>query len=245
MKTKIISLLFLSLICSVSMSGQKAGKKMTVTGTVVDTYGMPIPNAIIMVDNKMSGSITDAGGKYKVRVKPGAELIAVSTFGSGIIEEYIKGRTRIDFKFSKSVPQRFGEEALSEEQKARMDAETYVNVGYNSVKKKDLIDHVSSVDLTKKKKTYTSIYDMIVEVSGVRIQGDQVIVLESRNMQGFVPALIVADGAYYEGLSDLNHLIPSSVESITVLKGASAAIYGTRAYGGVILIKTKPIKLEK
>jgi TonB-dependent SusC/RagA subfamily outer membrane receptor len=74
------------------------------------------------------------------------------------------------------------------------------------------------------------------EVSGVRIINGGVVIHDSRNMQGFVEALVVVDGT---PTSSLNDIKPATVESIEVLKDASASIYGSRGYGGVVLIKTK------
>jgi TonB-dependent SusC/RagA subfamily outer membrane receptor len=241
---KILMLVVVLALLPESANGQKS-KKISVSGTILDVYGMPIPNAIILVDNVMTSSVSDEKGNYTVKVKPEAKVIAASTFGSGIIEEYISGRTHIDFNFKKGASQRIGSDQVSDEQQARMDAESYINTGYDAVKKKDKLDHMSSIDLTKKKRTYVTLNEMVEQLSGVRISNGQVIVLESRNMQGFVPALIVVDGSYFENLSSVSYVKPSSVESITVLKGASAAIYGTRAFGGVLLIKTKNLDSDK
>jgi TonB-dependent starch-binding outer membrane protein SusC len=83
---------------------------------------------------------------------------------------------------------------------------------------------------------------MLQEVPGVRVVGTTVIIQGSKDLFGDVPPLFVVDGVYVEDLSDVP---PTQVESITVLKGSSAAIYGSRGYGGVIVIKKKPIKFDK
>jgi len=74
------------------------------------------------------------------------------------------------------------------------------------------------------------------EVSGVHVDGTSVVIQDSRNIWGTVPALIVLDGVYLDELPDIP---PRMVKSIEVLKGSSAAIYGSRGFGGAIVIKTK------
>jgi TonB-dependent SusC/RagA subfamily outer membrane receptor len=74
------------------------------------------------------------------------------------------------------------------------------------------------------------------EVSGVRLTGGNLIIQDSQNLYGYIPPLIVVDGVYMDQLPDIP---PVSVRSIEVLKGTSAAIYGTRGFGGAIIIKTK------
>jgi TonB-dependent SusC/RagA subfamily outer membrane receptor len=97
---------------------------------------------------------------------------------------------------------------------------------------------VNKIDGTNKKyASYHSIGDMIQrEVSGARLNGTSVIIQDSKDLFGSVYALIVVDGVYMNELPDIQ---PAQVKSIEVLKGSSAAMYGSRGYGGVIIIKTK------
>jgi TonB-dependent starch-binding outer membrane protein SusC len=224
MKTKIFFLILLSLFSIFSLSAQK-NNKITITGTVVDASKNPIANAIIMIDDVKTSVTTDQYGKYKIKVKANASKIGIFTFGNGMSEEQIGGRTLIDFNFSKSSTQ----SAQTEEVPS---SEKYVDVGYNSVKKKNINNQAYSFDPANKKKTYSSIEQMLDEIPGYH-NG----VLEgSRDIFNPAPPLFVVDGV---PVDDVSTILPSSVESITVLKGASAAMYGSRGYGGVILIKTK------
>jgi TonB-dependent SusC/RagA subfamily outer membrane receptor len=68
--------------------------------------------------------------------------------------------------------------------------------------------------------------------------GDRIFFLSSRNLGGFVDPLIVIDGVYSQ-TGDLSIIRPATLESVAVLKGAAAAIYGSRGYGGAILVTTK------
>ena len=230
MKLKIFFLILLSMLLMTSASAQKSDKKIAITGTVLDAANSPIVNAIIMIDGKNTSSVTDSKGNYKIKVKPGASTIGVFTFGSGMIEAPINGRTMINFNFGEKSSQQTPDQNIKP-------GEEGVNIGYGTVKKKNLTTQVNKIDGTNKKyASYHSISEMIErEVPGVKMNGSSVIIQASRDFFGDVPALIVVDGVYMDNLPDIQ---PSAVESVEVLKGTAAAIYGSRAYGGVVLIKT-------
>jgi TonB-dependent SusC/RagA subfamily outer membrane receptor len=241
MQSKLIFLLLFIVFCSQGLTAQKNDKKITIEGTVLDSNGAPVPNAIIMVDGARSNAITNSKGNYRIKVTESDTTIGVFTFSCGVHEESIYGRTKIDFNLS-TVPDSDQEERSSGISIARgkefKPGEESVDVGYAHMKKKDLTTDISFIDGTNKKyESYGSVIEMIVrEVSGVRQVGDKIIIQETVNMSGSVGALIIIDGASGGSLSDVQ---PSHVESISVLKGTSAAIYGVRGYGGVIIIKTK------
>lgn len=231
MKIKLILLILLSSLCINSITAQKSNKKVTITGTVLNASRGPIVNAIVMIDDQKTNSMTDANGNYKVKVKPTALKIGIFTFGSGTFEDSIKGRTRIDFNFGTTRTQQTTDQTIAP-------GEQGVNTGYGVVKEKNLTTNVNKIDGTNKKyATYHSISEMIQrEVSGVKVDGSSVIIQGSKDFFGSVPALIVVDGVSSYELPDI---LPSSVKSIEVLKGTAASIYGSRGYGGAIIIKTK------
>jgi TonB-dependent SusC/RagA subfamily outer membrane receptor len=76
---------------------------------------------------------------------------------------------------------------------------------------------------------------IIREVSGVRRYKGGIIIQESANLFGSVPPLILIDGMP----GNLGEVAPFEIKSIAVLKGNSAAIFGSRGYGGAIIIRTK------
>lgn len=228
MKAKLFFLALMTFLC-IEGFAQKGGGKLTVTGTVLDASGNPVSNAIVLIDGEQTSSRTNAEGKYKVKVKDDAESLAILTFSNGMIGELIAGRTEINFKFGSTVLNSGLEEGTGEEA---------INTGYGVTRKRDLTTQVSKIDGTDKKyKSYSNIYEMIQrECSGVTVNNGRVIIQDSRNMQGHVPPLFVVDGTYVDNIS---HIAPSTVESIEVLKGTSASIYGSRGFGGAIVIKTK------
>ncbi len=231
MKAKVLFFIIFSSVLLNAATAQKNNRKVVITGTVLDVSKKPVVNAIVMVDGKNTSSVTDAEGKYKVKVSPTAVKIGILTFSSGMIEESIAGRTEVNFNFSKS-----GINQQSEQEAAP--GEEGINTGYSHVKKKDLTTDINKIDGSGKKyQKYSSIYDMIQrEVSGVQVDGDNIIIQGSKNLWGPVYALIIVDGVPVDKIGNLS---PSTVESIEVLKGTAAAIYGSRGYGGAIIIKTK------
>jgi TonB-dependent starch-binding outer membrane protein SusC len=235
MKIKVALLLFLSILCFTSLTAQKKPKNIILEGTVVNAAREPIANAIIMIDDQKTNSLTDAQGNFKVKVSPAAVKIGIFTFGHGTYEDSIKGRTRIDITFSATRAQQASDENVAP-------GEEGVNTGYGLVKKKNLTTDVTKIDGSNKKyRNYSSIKEMIErEASGVRLINGVFVIQGSQDFFGDTPALIVVDGV---PMNSLPEIPPISVLSIEVLKGTSAAIYGSRGYGGAILIKTKT-KLE-
>jgi TonB-dependent SusC/RagA subfamily outer membrane receptor len=237
MKTNTVILLCLFLgIMAAPLYAQKSSKKITITGTVLDAGNSPIPNAIVMIDGQKTNTVTDAGGAYEIKVKPGAARIGILTFGAGIMEEDIADRAVIDFSFAA----RYMNLNAMEDQQTNVNVTPgteQVNTGYNEVAQRDLTTSVSKKNGSKSKKTYSSISDMLQEMSGVKVGAEGVIIQDSRNLTGHVPALFVIDGVPLD--TSVPDISPATVESIEVLKGTSAAIYGSRGYGGVILITTR------
>jgi hypothetical protein len=229
MKLKLFLFIFLSLLFAQVLPAQK-NTKITITGNVIDAEKKPIPNAIIMIDGEKTSSVTDSKGTYKIKVKQTAARIGVFTFGNGIKEEDISGRTEIDFNFgSPSAEQPVQEIAPGDKP---------TDVGYAVVKNKNTTTPVTTIDGSNKKyASYSSAYEMIQrEVTGVKISGTEIVIQDSKNLWGPIPALLIVDGVYVDSFADIQ---PSSVKSIEVLKGSAAGMYGSRGYGGVIILKTK------
>lgn len=225
MKTKLILLVLLLVL---SIDGFSQRRRTTITGSVQDVKGFPVENARILVDGKKTKSLSDDEGKYMVRVNRNATTIGVETPWENITGELIEKRKRIDFRLSTDIPANL---------KAGMEGQD-VNVGYGSIKDKYLTSRVQNIDgRNKKYASYSSVYEILRrEFSGVRINNDAVIIEDSRNLYGSIPALLVVDGVYVRTLSGIT---TTSIKSISVLKGSSASIYGSRAFGGAVVITTK------
>ena len=226
MRTEILFIILLSSLCINDVSAQKNKTRITITGTVLDYSKSPIVNAIVMIDGKKTNSMTDFRGEYKIKVKENAQKIGIISFSCGLIEDAIEGRTRIDFNFS-TISNQINSFDISQ-------GEEGVDVGYNYVKRKNLTNAVGIFDFKNSKRTYSNVYEMIQEIPGIRAK--------VYNLFGPVGPSYVVNGMM---VSNLDDILPSTVESIVFLKDGSAAIYGSRGFGGVILIKTKiPIDLK-
>ncbi len=230
MKMKIILTIILTVLIMNDLQCQKKSKKITITGYVTDYRQFPVQNAMVIVDDIKTDYVTDDQGFYKARVNDSAVKIAVFTIGTGVKEEEIKGRTRINFIIPVPDPP-----ALSGNSEAA-DNEV-VNIGYGNIRKKDLTTSVGKIDNTNNKyATYTNIYDMIKgEVAGVQVQGNSIRIMGINSLNLSTEPLFVVDGMQ---VSTISNIPPQTVRSIEILKGSSAAIYGVRGANGVILITT-------
>lgn len=232
MKTKILFLLLCFAVSAGAASGQKSDKKskknIKISGYVVDGTQKPVANAIVLVDEEKTGYLTDARGFYKLKVKSDAQKIGIFTTTNGIREELIDGKTRINFTFEGSVPDQIRVEAKSP-------GDEEVNIGYQTVKKRNVTGTVSNLDGSNSKYgSYRTIYDMIRgELPGVQVVGNSIKINGASSLTLSTEPLFVVDGVT---VSSVDNIQPAMVKSIQVLKGSSASIYGSRGGNGVILI---------
>jgi TonB-dependent starch-binding outer membrane protein SusC len=227
MKIVFFLCIFLTFNSFTTSYGQKSDKKITITGSVVDETNAPIANAIIMVDGEKTGSLTNNKGSYKIKVNPENKKIGVFTYTNGIVEEEISGREKVNFTFKGSVPDQksgkieYGDEAI--------------DMGYGTVKKKTVTGSVGKIDGTQSKyASYNSIYEMLRgEVPGVVVNGNSIMIRGTSTVNAGTEPMFVVDGV---PVNTIDNIQPQMVKSIQVLKGSSAAIYGSRGSNGVIII---------
>lgn len=202
--------------------------QITVSGTIFDESGVPLPGANVLVKGTSNGTITDISGKYQLTV-PEEAVLVVSFVGYKTIETPVAGRITLDFNMQPDYAS----------------LEEIVVVGYGEQKKADLTGAVSvveSADLQKRQAT-TVAEAMQGLATGVNIRGGGLpgseAQIQIRGLGNFsdTPPLYVIDGMITTANRDFN---PNDIESIQILKDASAAaIYGSRAANGVIIITTK------
>jgi TonB-dependent SusC/RagA subfamily outer membrane receptor len=230
MKTRFIIILLLALVAGTTASAQKPGKKIFITGEVRDMNKLPVPDAIIMIDNINTNILSDKNGSYKIKVKRSAQKISIVS-PAGLAEEVINGRTTINFSLKGSV---LGQ--MNNQVSKPRDEE--INVGYGSMKERDLTQSVGKINGTNSKyASYSSIYDMLKgEVAGVEVVGTSIKIRGASSFQMSTQPLFVVDDVI---VSSVDNILPQMVKSIEVLKGSGAAIYGSRGANGVILITTK------
>ena len=217
-------ILILPLSCS--LFAQKTGNRYFITGQVIDVNDKPVSGAIVLVDDQNTEVVTDVKGIFKVRVKKDAKRIAVFKLMVGQKEEEINGRTVINFRFagSTSLPTTEGQEKPEDDK---------VNIGYGYASKKDITTSVSKIEVQNDKNTsYQNIYQMLQRDPSVQVSGSKIVIRGISSINNTDPLLIV-DGMV---VPSIDHISPSTVKSIEILKGSDAAIYGSRGANGVILI---------
>jgi TonB-dependent starch-binding outer membrane protein SusC len=222
-------------LCSIVAQSQA---KIHVTGMIKDDKGNPAPNASVTVKNTKNGVSTDANGSFAIDVPSEKSVLVVSYLGYQSQEMVVGKQT----SFAVNLVVATG--TLSD----------VVVVGYGQQKKVTLTGAVASVKGTELMKSpatnlSNSLAGRLPGVIAMNGSGEpgydgSTIRIRGSNTLGNNDALIVIDGvpARAGGLDRLN---PADIESMSVLKDASAAIYGARAANGVILITTKHGKTGK
>lgn len=223
------------------------GKEHKVTGVIVDTEGEPIIGANVLEKGTASnGTITDVDGNFTINVAPNATLI-ISYIGFNTQEIAVNGKSALTIKMANDV------KALEE----------VVVVGYSSQKKASLTGAISNVKVDENLRTISSsnMTNLLAgTMSGLNISSTTGLPGTSSKMMvrtqssfakdadgNLIPTspIFVIDGIVREK-SDFDRLDANEVDNVTVLKdAASAAIYGARASGGVVLVSTRKGKVGK
>lgn len=213
-------------------------EKIKVTGIVTDAEGLPIPGATVQVKGSTVATSTDQQGRYEIELERGDTLVFAGV-GLTSQEHVINGAGKQDVTLESSS------EALSE----------VVIVGYGTQKQKDVTGSVGIVSMENTKGQAISSPDQALtgQISGVQVStsngtpggGPKIQVRGIGAIGAGSQPLYVIDGfpvpsSSSERNNPLATLNPNDIESMTVLKDASAtAIYGSRGSNGVILINTK------
>jgi TonB-dependent starch-binding outer membrane protein SusC len=224
-----------------SDNGVETGQqRRQISGTISGPDGQPIPGATVVVKGSSTGTISGANGEYQLEVPVDAEVLVYSFVGMKTQEILVQGRSVINV-------------SMEEESIGLMEV---VAVGYGSQKKRDITGSVGSVQSINFNKGVVSSPGQLLQgkVSGVEVSsssgapgsGQRITIRGQGSIRQGTGPLFVVDG-FPIGLdgtggatSSLNFLNPEDIESIDVLKDASAtAIYGARGANGVILITTK------
>jgi TonB-dependent SusC/RagA subfamily outer membrane receptor len=227
MKIKIAFFILVSFLTVAVSSGQKNNKRVIVTGIVTDAFQRPLVGALILIDGKNTNAVTNSNGIYKIKVRSDADSITIVTFTSGISTVPIKGRTNIDFVLG-------GADRSKQNSQNKQVNDKQVVVGYGNVSQKNLLTPVSTIDgRSSKYATYKDIYEILKGTPGVIVKGNSVQIQGVSSINSGTEPLYVVDGMV---VANVDGISPSMVESISVLKGASASIYGSRGANGVIIV---------
>lgn len=210
---------------------------ITVQGTVLDEKGDGLPGVSIVLKGSQRGTTTDAEGRYRLDVPTTTATLIFSFVGYLSQEVVVGNRTTLD------ITLRTDNKTLEE----------IVVVGYGTQKRKDLTGAVGSVDSKEIKDLPVTRVEQALSarVAGVQVKtvtgepgaAPQIRIRGIGSISAGADPLYVVDGFPIDNIQLLN---PNDVESIDVLKDASAtAIYGSRGANGVIIINTKRGKTGK
>lgn len=224
----------LATLFSISVLGQS--KK--ITGKITSSTGVALAGVSIKVKGSSHGASSDANGNYSIILPEKSNTLQFSSVGYATLDVKVGDRTTIDVQLQESAST----------------LDDVVVVGYGKQKKSDVTGAVASISKERIENMVRTDVTQLLQgaapglnvgniAAGSNPENGSILLIRGRNsISASNDPLIILDGIPYNGtLSDLN---PNDVESIEILKDASsAAIYGSRASNGVILIQT--IKAEK
>lgn len=228
---------YLIIICSIwlisFLSFRGYSQNTPITGKIVDAKtNETIVGASVKVAGTQIGTITGSNGNFSINAAPGSTL-QISYLGYTSTEVKITTDKNITVKLTSS------DQDLSE----------VVVIGYGTRKKETLTGSVSQVgaEVFKDRPVTNTALALQGQVPGLVIQrtsarpGNESLNIRIRGESSIVGVgpLIIIDGVPVIGDYELSQINPNDIESVSVLKDASAAIYGARAQGGVILVTTK------
>ena len=232
-------LLFLTALISSPLAFSQSALK--ISGAVVsDTDGENIPGVSITIKGTTSGTVTDTEGRFTITVPSRQSVLVFSNIGFTAQEVTVGSQTNLQIRLKEDVA------VLNE----------VVVVGYGEQKKLNLTGAVETIkfDDAVNIPVTNSAQMMYGRFSGVQLTqssglpGSDGSSINIRGIGTFGNSnpLVVIDNIQYNGLAEFNNLAPSDIESISVLKDASAsAIYGARGANGVIVVTTKKGKKGK
>ena len=212
-----------------------SAQNLTINGTVLDSeYKEPIPGVNIILKNTSNGTITDFDGNFSIKDVPTGSILVFSYVGFIAQEIVVTNADDLQIVLLPDIAQ----------------LDEVVVIGYGTQRKKEITGAVSIVSAeTIEKLNPTRIEQALQgQVAGVNITantgspgGASTISIRGVSTNGDSRPLILVDGNVVEDLSVVN---PNDIESMNILKDATAGIYGVRAANGVILITTKTGRKE-
>ena len=208
-----------------SFSGNSYSQERIVTGSVTTLENIVVVNAEVKVLSSKLTVLTDSIGNFKVSCLLN-DKIKISAKGFSSQKVKIDENTKEVFI---NLVFKSGEKNLD------------VAMGYGHINEKDKSYAITNIRNNDKNEfsKYTNMIDLIVNSSpSIIISSGAILIRGASSLNGSSAALIVIDGVD-ASMSQLSTLSPLNVKSVDILKGGSAAIYGTRGANGVVIITTK------
>ncbi len=211
--------------------------KSEIKGIVLDETGSPMPGVYVHLLDKKSSTVTNLNGEFTLFIENGEDILQIKTLG------YITQSFKVNNQNYFSVNMQPDNKSLNE----------VIVVGYGAQSRRNVTGAISKIDMSKTENLpNTSVTQSLRgRVAGVQFtdngrpgQNGTILIRGPRSLSASNNPLIVLDGTIYNGvISDIN---PNDISSMEILKDASAAaIYGSRAANGVILITSKRGTSEK
>ncbi|MCR5758896.1 MAG: TonB-dependent receptor [Bacteroidales bacterium] len=223
---KTVSRMLCVAVAALLLSLSPAFAQKTARGSVTDPQGQPLPGVTVLIQGTTTGTTTGVDGSWTLSVPDGA-VLEFASLGLVTVTRTYRGESRID--------------VVLEEDTLFLD--DVVVVGYGTARKETLTAAVSAIkgdELLKSPSTNVSqvLAGKLSGISSVQESGEPGLDQASLRIRGSVYGVAyVVDGFPVDNINDID---PADIESISVLKdGASAAVYGLKAAGGVIVITTK------
>jgi TonB-linked SusC/RagA family outer membrane protein len=233
------------------IGGMSVFAQQKVTGLVTTKKGIPLPGVSLIQKGTSNGEITDFDGVYEMTLSSGNDIIVFSYLGFESREVKVGSKTIVNISLDEDI------QSLDE----------IVVVGYGQQKRSVSTGAISSIKSKElEDNVFTSISEtlqgraagvLVLESSGEPGSGLNINIRGTNSLTSGQPLYVIdgiplslgvqaADGDFFDTSNPLASLNPNDVESIEILKDASAtAIYGSRASNGVILITTKSAKAGK
>lgn len=218
------SLLFISALAMSSTAAQAQG--IMVKGKVVDQHNEPIIGATVGVDNGKAKTVTDIDGNYTLQVPANAQIV-VNYIGMKPATQSVGGRRELNFILQDDVNQ----------------LQDVVVVGYGTQKRGSITGSVAAVkgDEMVRTKNENPQNMLTGRVAGVRVwqkSSEPGSYNNNFDVRGMGTPLVIIDGVPRD-MSDFQRMNADDIQDISVLKDASASIYGLRSANGVVLVTTK------
>ncbi len=207
---------------------------LVVSGKIASALGEPLQGVTVAVKGTSVGSISGADGKYTLRIPDGQSTLVFSLIGFLTQEVAVNNRSNLDVTMTAGAK----------------DMDEVVVIGYGTERKVNLTGSISTLAMKQKENMpITNASQALHGMGGVWVNqaggrpGNDVASIRIRGVgtTNNSNPLVLVDGIEF----NMNEINPATIETITVLKDASAAIYGSRAANGVILVTTKSGKKGK